>query len=159
MVPASSQEVAVLVPVLISLPIIFITIVIHAAAVQGTVQFIRHEYHRRRAGVQFWRDVAIVTGVVLLALIAHCVEVTIWAVVYDVSGQFADFSAALHNSAMCYTGLGSGDISASWKLLEPLETVNGLIMFGVSTAMIFAVIQQLLETKSARKQAGHPEKR
>jgi hypothetical protein len=159
MVPSSSQEVAVLIPLLITLPIILTTIVIHAAAVQATVQFIQHEYHRKHAGVHFWKDVAIATCVILLTLFAHGLSVTIWAAAYDVSGQFADFSAALYNSAMCYTGLGSGAVSASWKFLEPLETVNGLTMFGVSTAMIFAVIQQLLETKSARKQASHPDKR
>jgi len=159
MVPSSSQEVAVFVPLLTALPIILITIVIHAIALQATVQFVHHEYYHKRAGVHFWRDVAIVTGVILLALIAHFVEMTIWAVAYDVSGQFADFPDAFYNSAMSYTGLGSGIKSASWKFSEPLETVNGLIMFGVSTAMIFAVIQQLLQTKASHKRTAHSDKR
>jgi hypothetical protein len=159
MAPSPPQEVAVLIPLLISLPIILTTIVIHAAAVQATVQFIEHEYHRKHAGVHFWKDVAIATCVILLALFAHLLSVMIWAVAYVVSGQFTDFPTALYNSAMCYTGLGSGVVSASWKFLEPLETVNGLIMFGVSTGMIFAVIQQLLQTKSARKQAPRSDKR
>lgn len=45
--------------------------------------------------------------------------------------------------------LGYGDLimSPSWKLLGPLETANGLLLFGVSTAMIFAVIQRLVEVR------------
>jgi hypothetical protein len=158
MAPSSSQEVAVLGPLLISLPIFLTTIVIHAVAVQATVLFIERAYRRQYAGVRFWRDVAIVMGVILLALTAHFSEMTIWAVLYDVSGQFADFSAALYNSVLCYTGLGSGIQSASWKFLEPLETVNGLILFGVSTGMIFAIIQDLLQRKSAREHALHPDR-
>ena len=48
-----------------------------------------------------------------------------------------------------YTSLGYGDliISPSWKLLGPLETANGMLLFGVSTAMIFAVIQRLVKAR------------
>jgi hypothetical protein len=35
-------------------------------------------------------------------------------------------------------------MSPSWKLLGPLEAADGALMFGVSTAMIFAVIQRLI---------------
>jgi hypothetical protein len=34
-------------------------------------------------------------------------------------------------------------MSPAWKLLGPLEAADGLLMFGVSTAMIFAVVQRL----------------
>jgi hypothetical protein len=38
-------------------------------------------------------------------------------------------------------------MSPSWKLLGPLEAANGMLVFGVSTAMIFAVIQRLVQAK------------
>jgi hypothetical protein len=38
-------------------------------------------------------------------------------------------------------------MSPSWKLLGPLEAANGMLMFGVSTAMIFAVIQRLVQAR------------
>jgi hypothetical protein len=38
-------------------------------------------------------------------------------------------------------------MSPSWKLLGPLETANGMLLFGVSTAMIFAVIQRLVKVR------------
>jgi len=38
-------------------------------------------------------------------------------------------------------------MSAAWRLLGPLETADGMLMFGVSTAMIFAVIERLVQTK------------
>jgi hypothetical protein len=45
-----------------------------------------------------------------------------------------------------YTSLGYGDLlmTPSWRLLGPLETANGMLMFGVSAAMVFAVMQRLI---------------
>jgi hypothetical protein len=50
---------------------------------------------------------------------------------------------------MNYTTLGDSDkvMSPSWRLLASFEAANGMLMFGVSTAMLFAVIQRLLQTR------------
>ena len=151
MAPPSSQEVAILIPLVLSLPTTLVTIGIHAVALGGTVRFIRSEYQLRRAGVRFWADVVIVAGVIMLALIAHLVAITIWAVLYYVCGEFTGLDLSFYHSAMNYTSLGYGDIvmSASWKLFGPLEGADGLLMFGLSTAMIFAVIQRLFQTRVA----------
>ena len=37
-------------------------------------------------------------------------------------------------------------MSPAWRLLGPLEAANGMLMFGVTTAMVFAVIQKLVES-------------
>ena len=48
-----------------------------------------------------------------------------------------------------YTTLGYGDLimTQSWRLLGPLEAANGMLMFGVSTALIFALIQRMLQAR------------
>jgi hypothetical protein len=68
-----------------------------------------------------------------------------------ICGEFSDFPTAYYHSAVNYTSLGYGDIimSPTWKLLGPLETADGMLLFGVSTAMIFAVIQRLVEARYA----------
>jgi hypothetical protein len=50
---------------------------------------------------------------------------------------------------MNYTALGDSDkvMSPSWRLLAPLEAANGMLMFGISTAMLFAIVQRLIHTK------------
>jgi hypothetical protein len=156
MAPSSSQDVAILLPLVVSLVTTVVTIVIHAIALAAIAYFVRSEYLFGRAGVRFWRDVAIVASATLLALIAHLVEVTIWAVVLYSCGEFARLAAAFYHSAVNYTSLGYGDIvmSNSWKLLGPLETANGMLMFGVSTAIIFAVMQQLVQARFGH--AGKP---
>jgi len=158
--PSSPQEVAVLIPLVLGLLTTLITIGVHGVAFGATLQFIRREYRFGRAGGGFWIDVVIMAGVTLLALIAHLVEIAIWAVLYVVCGEFTALGPAFYHSAMNYTSLGYGDVvmSASWKLFGPLEAADGLLMFGISTALIFAIIQRLLQMRyeAARTtQKGH----
>ncbi|MGA8553339.1 MAG: ion channel, partial [Candidatus Acidiferrales bacterium] len=64
-------------------------------------------------------------------------------------GEFSNFAAALYYSGATYTTLGDDTvvISARWRLLGPLEAADGVLMFGVTTAMIFAVIQRLVQAR------------
>jgi len=66
-----------------------------------------------------------------------------------ICGEFSAFGTAFYHSAVNYTTLGYGDIvmSPSWRLLGPLEGANGMLMFGVTTAIIFAIIQRLLHSR------------
>ena len=65
------------------------------------------------------------------------------------SGEFSDFGTAFYHSAVNYTSLGYGDLimTPSWRLLGPLETANGTLLFGVSTAMIFAAMLWLIQAR------------
>lgn len=76
-------------------------------------------------------------------------EIALWAIVFIMCGEFTDFGIAYYHSAVNYSSLGYGDVimSPSWKLLGPFETANEMPLFGVSTAMIFAIIQRLVEAR------------
>jgi Ion channel len=147
----SSQDAAILLPLAVAFPTILVTIVVHAIAVLAIVHFVRGQRRLGRAGIRFWKDVTIVTGAILIALMAHLLEIVIWALVFAACGEFLALPAALYHSAVNYTSLGYGDVimSASWRLLGPMEAIDGMLMFGVSTAMIFAVTQRLLQSRFA----------
>jgi len=87
--------------------------------------------------------------VVSYASLAHLVEIGLWALVFMICGEFRDFGTAFYHSAVNYTSLGYGDfiMSPAWRLLGPLETANGTLLFGVSTAMAFAVIVWLIQAR------------
>ena len=50
---------------------------------------------------------------------------------------------------MNYTTLGDSDkvMSPSWRLLASFEAANGMLMFGVSTAMLFAIVQRVIQAR------------
>jgi hypothetical protein len=89
--------------------------------------------------------------VIFLALMAHLAEIAVWAALFIVCGEFADFGIAFYHSAVNYTTLGYGDLimSPSWRLLGPLEAADGSLMFGLSTAIAFAVVLRLVQARYA----------
>ena len=122
------------------------TVFVHALALGKTVNLIRHERKLGRAGAGALIDLAILALVISFAFVAHLVEIAVWAVLLVVCGEFQEFGTAYYHSAFNYTTLGYGDVllTPSWRLLGPLEATNGALMFGVSAAMVFAVIQRLV---------------
>ena len=147
----SPHPTAILLPLAVGTSAIVCTTIIHALTLNGAVNFVRRQRKLGRAGAGFWGDVAIVVRVIAFALAAHLVEIAFWAVLLMVCGEFREFGAAYYHSAVNYTTLGYGDLimTPSWRLLGPLEAANGMLMFGVSIAMIFAVIQRLLHSRFA----------
>jgi len=149
MAASSIREVAVALPLTVSLVMTLITVVIHAIALIAIVHLFRHHHRLGRIGRRFWLDVIIVSGATLLAGAAHLAEISIWSVVFVLCGQFGALSTAFYNSAMFYTALGYGEdvMSSSWRLLAPFETADGMLAFGVSTAIVISVIQLMIRTR------------
>jgi hypothetical protein len=145
----SSNRISLSIPLLVGVGTTFGTIVVHALVVGMIIRIVRRDLQRGRVGVGFWADSAFVANATLLALVGHLVEMGLWALVFELCGEFSDFAAAFYHSAVNYTTLGYGDVvmSARWKLLGPLEASDGMLMFGVSTALIFAVVQCLTQMR------------
>jgi hypothetical protein len=144
-----THRVSILIPLAVGACAVLCTIIIHALAVGATVNFVRRESRLGRAGAGFWIDLAIVVLAISFAFLAHLIEIALWAVLFVICGEFQEFGIAYYHSAVNYTTLGYGDVimTPSWKLLAPLEAADGALMFGVSTAMIFAVIVRLVKAK------------
>jgi Ion channel len=148
-VAPSRDGVDVLLPLAVGTAMTLVTIFMHALALMAIVHFVRRERRLGYAGVHFLTDVTIVATVTSVALAAHLIEMAAWAVVFVRYAEFRDFAAAFYSSAENYTTLGYGDVvmSARWRLLGPLEAADGMLMFGVTIAMIFSIIQRLAQAR------------
>jgi hypothetical protein len=130
-----------------SLPLILITVIFH---VIGLV-FINERVIRakrflgRRAGVLVGLSV-VLGAATLVAIILHAVEAAIWAVVYQALGALPDSkSAVLYSlSAMTTYGHEHFDLANHWQLMGALEALNGMILFGLTTAFLYGMIRELL---------------
>ena len=138
----------ILLPSSVGAAIVLCTIFIHALAVVATVNFIRYVRQKGRLGTGLI-DLANVMLVVLFVFSAHLLEIALWAGLFIISGEFGDFGVAFYHSAVNYTTLGYGDIilTPSWRLLGPLEAADGMLLFGVSTAIVFTVMHRLVQTR------------
>jgi hypothetical protein len=97
-------------------------------------------------GLGFWKGVVVMASVTLITAAAHLTQIALWAVVLLPVGNLATFEQAFYYSAENYTALGYGDITLPerWRLLGPLEAINGLLLFGLSTSVMFAVMSRLI---------------
>lgn len=98
-------------------------------------------------GDPLWKLIAILiclTGVIgLLLAMLHAVESAIWAVAYWWLGAVPSFIEALLYSidSMSTRGASGLMLPPHWRILGALEAVDGMLLFGVSTAYTFAVMQ------------------
>src|SRR5262245_39893920 len=150
----AADRISILLPLAVAVTLTFSTVSVQAMFLMPIIHFVRFELRLGRAGIHFWRDIGIITGATLLALAAHVVAIAMWGLVFRFCGEFSQLARAVYHSGMNYTTLGDSDkvMSTSWKLLAPLEAANGMLMFGVSTTMLFAVIQRLIQTR--RSESG-----
>jgi hypothetical protein len=120
-----------------------------ALIVHLVVWLIRTGYTRQG----FWKNVAIMMIVTLVTAAAHLTQISLWAVAFLMVGEISTFEKALYFSAQSYTSLGYGDIILSdrWRLLGPLEAINGLLLFGLSTGVMFAVLSRLIANRLGRQ--------
>ena len=106
-------------------------------------------YERLQARVanRRWRSVWVLSVVMMLMLLGNLLQLALWALLFFMLGEFADYSTALYHSAVNFTTLGYGDIvmSERWRLLGGLEAANGILMFGVSTAVMTAAVIEMLK--------------
>jgi hypothetical protein len=140
-------------PLLISAGVLSCSVLCYAMTVAIIVGLVERVLRAGDPG--FWKNVAVMMIVTLITAVAHLIQIALWALVYLLCGEMATFEMAFYLSAENYTALGYGDIllSEQWRLLGPLEAINGLLLFGLSTAVMFAVLSHLIGNR-LRRQIG-----
>ena len=82
-------------------------------------------------------------------LLLHLIQTGLWAVFYYTQNLFSDFETSLYFSMVSFTTLGYGDVllPKRWRLLGVVEGFSGVLLCGISTAFIFAVINAVFQTR------------
>jgi len=90
---------------------------------------------------------SLLVAVMLIMLAGNLLQITLWAGLFFAYGEFADFATAFYHSVVNFATLGYGDLvmSEQRRLLGALEAVNGVLMFGLTTGFLFAVLWALLQ--------------
>jgi len=130
------------------LSIIALTIVIHATAVvMMALAGVKMRARLETYGVDLWSLIAIqicAIGVIgLLLIVLHAIECGIWAAAYLWLGALdAPRDALLFSvDSMSTRGASGLTLQRHWQMMGALEAFDGILLFGVSTAYIFAVMQ------------------
>ena len=84
------------------------------------------------------------TLAMLWTILMMTVSVWIWATALWFLGVFIDFEASVYFSLVAFTTLGFGDLllPVEWRILGGLAAANGLLIFGLLTAMLVETLRQ-----------------
>ena len=98
----------------------------------------------------------LITQVMLMLVLGNLLQCGIWALLFMLLREFGDFETAYYYSLVNFSTLGYGDIVMSdrWRMLGPLQAINGVLMIGVSTASITSVVHDTFERSSLLQGPG-----
>jgi hypothetical protein len=145
-----------LLPLMLASALLLSGILAYAAAMQLIVRVMVKLIRSGSGDVGFWKGTAVMALVTGIMAIAHLTQIALWALAFLVCGQVSTFETAFCLSAQNFTSFGYGDVilSERWRLLSPLEATNGLLFFGMSTAVLFAIMSQLIANR-LRNETGY----
>jgi hypothetical protein len=124
------------------LPLIVFTVILHAYSLGllNTEVSARLKQRGRPLSIPSF----LIGGTALSLTLLHGVEGVIWAAAYRFLGASMDIKSAMLYSLNALTSYGHEELHLAphWKMMGALEALNGWILFGLTTAFLFTVIQR-----------------
>jgi hypothetical protein len=140
------------------LPLILLTVVIHSYALallgKKVTLSLSNSRGLRTLSVA---SIMVMGGTALLTTLLHAFEGSLWAIAYRLLGALHDNKSAMLYSlgALTTYGHASIELESRWELMGVLEALNGLILFGLTTAFLFTVMQNAWpSTSGENSEAG-----
>jgi hypothetical protein len=135
------------------LPLIVLTVLVHALALveirDRVVLQVPLVLRARRSSVVL---AVLMVVTVLLLTVLHAVEASAWAGAYVALGARPDVASAMLYSLSAMSSYGHADVflAKHWQLMGAIESLNGMMLFGLSTAFLFAVLRNHWPTRVRR---------
>lgn len=143
---------------LIGIGIVAITVVLHALGTIAWIRYLAGRYPEGKGLGQTRNAIAAILTTVILAVVLHALQIVIWAAAYlrlTPVGELRTLEEAVYFSFVTFSTLGYGDITLSegWRLLSGIEALNGILLVGWTTALLFAVVQRTMKAQFAHEQS------
>jgi hypothetical protein len=125
-------------------------IAIHALVMTIVVQVAQRASLRTRTHPSLYL-IAVMIPTVSILMATHTLEVMVWSLAYLVVDAAPAGADRVYFAFVNYATLGYGDIVPlpRWRLLGPITAMNGVLLFGWSTAVIFAVLERTMARNRA----------
>lgn len=133
------------IPLIIGTATIALTMAIQVFAVVFMIRWLIGYLNNHELSDGFRTDAYVLSLVLVVMFVGHIIQITIWAVLFLLVGEFSDMATAFYHSTVNFASLGYGDITMTepWRLLGALEACNGVLMFGLTTGTLFSVMNRV----------------
>jgi hypothetical protein len=141
----ASQGIDMLRQLIVGSGVSICNIVIHALVMTAVVRVARTVGAKKMAHPAILL-ICVMVATVSVLMAAHMLEVVVWALAYAIVDAAPAGADLVYFALVNYTTLGYGDITpmARWRLLGPMTAMNGVLLFGWSTAVIFQVLRRTM---------------
>jgi len=132
--------------ILVAFILVSINVSIHATGMAELLGWLTHKQPKIEKKFGTVDNILLFIQIFAIILSLHLAEICVWAGFYTLWGILKDFEPALYFSISTYTTIGYGDVTlpVGWRLLGAIEGVTGVLTFGWSTGVIFAVASRLM---------------
>jgi hypothetical protein len=129
-------------------PLIVVTGILHVLGLGSISQkaiLIHNNIKIRKHSISTAASAVVIGATTLSATMLHALEAAIWGVAYLLIGALADSRSAMLYSLGALTTYGHQSVylEEHWRLLGTIEALNGWLLFGLSTAFLFWLIQEV----------------
>ena len=120
-----------------------VNLVIHAVLLAAIARLVAGMTKYDAPGPNILQRTIVIYVAGLLLVMAHYLEVRVWAKTYEWVDAAPANTPLVYFAFSNYTTLGYGDIVPlpEWRLLGPITALNGILLIGWSTALIYAVLR------------------
>lgn len=139
----------------IGVALLIATTSVHAGCTGLSLRVLTAIHARELARGSTFAQIGLVSGLVVLLFFAALIEAAFWAWTYMAVGALESFEAAFYFSNVTFSTLGFGDLTLEpdWRVLSSFQAANGTILFGWSTALVFAFVQAITQVRASDARA------
>lgn len=122
-----------------------LTILAHLAGIAGLLALLRRHRRGRPDRRQVRHEAVAMLGAAAGLFVLHAAEIWAYAFFYLEVGALGNLETALYFSTSSYTTVGYGDVvlARAWRVVGAIESANGVILLGWSTAFFVAVVGRI----------------
>jgi hypothetical protein len=141
--------------ILVAFILVSINVSIHATGMVELINWVMRKRAKIEKKFGTVENIFLFIEIFAIILSLHLAQICIWAGFYTIWGGLEDFESALYFSITTYATIGYGDmvLPVGWRLLGTIEGVTGVLTFGWSTGVIFAVASRIFAIRIAQNKS------
>jgi hypothetical protein len=141
--------------ILVAFILVSINVSIHATGMVELFKWLIRKQPKIEKKFSTVNNIFLFIEIFAIILSLHLAQMCIWAGFYEIWAGLKDFESALYFSIATYVTIGYGDVvlPVGWRLLGAIEGITGILTFGWSTGVIFAVASRLMSARVGQNDA------
>ena len=138
---------------LVAFAIVAVCLLLHVVTIVVLADWLLDQRDKRQEEIGTFGYMFLLIASFTVIIVLHLVEICIWGVFYFARSLFPDFENSIYFSITSYTTIGFGDVvlPRAWRMLGGIEGITGVLLCGLSTAFVFAIVNAMVQMRVQRR--------